>query len=239
MDVFEKERPDIVIHLEAQACVRYSIENPLAYLESYINETFELLKVARAYPLARMLLASSSSAYGANEDMPYKENVKADLQMSFYAATKKSTENMMHSYAYLFNLPITVFHFFTVYGPWGRPDMALFIFTKAILNGEPIDAYNHGDMSRDFAYIDDLVNAVSLLIDANPDAPTFYEHNADPIDSRSHVALFRVVNIGNPKPAQFLEVISAIETSIGKKALKTLFQCKPVTFQPLGQIHRF
>ena len=169
MDVFQSERPDVVIHLAAQAGVRYSIENPRAYLESNVNGTFELLEAARVYPPEHMLLASTSSAYGANEDMPYRETVKADHQMSFYAATKKSTENMAHSYAHLFNLPITIFRFFTVYGPWGRPDMALFKFTKAILNGDPIDVYNHGDMSRDFTYIDDLVEGMRLLIDAIPD----------------------------------------------------------------------
>ena len=138
MDLFEQERPNVVIHLAAQAGVRYSIENPRAYLESNINGTFELLEAARAFPPEHMLLASSS-VYGANEDMPYQETVKADHQISFYAATKKSTENMAHSYAHLFDLPITMFRFFTVYGPWGRPDMALFKFTNAILRGDPID----------------------------------------------------------------------------------------------------
>ena len=139
MDLFEEEKPDIVIHLAGQAGVRHSIENPRTYLESNINGTFELLEAARAYPPGHMLLASTSSAYGANEDMPYKENVKADHQMSFYAATKKSTESMAHSYAHLFDLPITMFRFFTVYGPWGRPDMAPFKFAKAILDKVPLE----------------------------------------------------------------------------------------------------
>ena len=220
MDLFEEEQPDVVIHLAAQAGVRYSIENPRAYLESNINGTFELLEAARAFPPGHMLLASTSSAYGANEEMPYQETVKADHQMSFYAATKKSTENMAHSYAHLFNLPITMFRFFTVYGPWGRPDMALFKFTKAILNGEPIDVYNHGNMSRDFTYIDDLVNGMRLLFDAIPnveDRPTSNKHAED---SKSKVAPFRVVNIGNAKPAQLVDFIAAIEKSIGVEALK-------------------
>ena len=220
MDLFEEERPDVVIHLAAQAGVRYSIENPRAYLESNINGTFELLEAARAFPPGHMLLASTSSAYGANEEMPYRETVKADHQMSFYAATKKSTENMAHSYAHLFNLPITMFRFFTVYGPWGRPDMALFKFTKAILNGEPIDVYNHGNMSRDFTYIDDLVNGMRLLFDAIPnveDRPTTNKHVED---SKSKVAPFRVVNIGNAKPSQLVDFIAAIEKSIGVEALK-------------------
>lgn len=222
MDVFQEERPDVVIHLAAQAGVRYSIENPRAYLESNINGTFELLEAARAYPPEHMLLASTSSAYGANEEMPYKETAKADHQMSFYAATKKSTENMAHSYAHLFNLPITIFRFFTVYGPWGRPDMALFKFTKAILNGNQIDVYNHGDMSRDFTYIDDLVNGMRLLADAIPSVE--YRPNANEYadDSLSKVAPFRVVNIGNSEPAKLLDFIAAIEKSIGIRAVQNL-----------------
>ena len=159
------ERPNVVIHLAAQAGVRYSIENPRAYLESNINGTFELLEAARAYPPEHMLLASTSSAYGANEEMPYNETVKADHQMSFYAATKKSTENMAHSYSHLFNLPITMFRFFTVYGPWGRPDMALFKFTKAILDEKPIDVFNNGKHTRDFTYIDDIAEGVIKTLD--------------------------------------------------------------------------
>ena len=222
MSLFEEERPDVVIHLAAQAGVRYSIENPRAYLESNINGTFELLEAARTFPPEHMLLASTSSAYGANKEMPYLETVKADHQMSFYAATKKSTENMAHSYAHLFGLPITMFRFFTVYGPWGRPDMALFKFTKAILNGDPIDVYNHGDMSRDFTYIDDLVHGVRLLMDAIPDGRNLSEEKVGTIDSKSEVAPFRVVNIGNSQPAQLLDFIIAIERSIGIKAVKNL-----------------
>ena len=220
MDLFEEESPNIVIHLAAQAGVRYSIENPRAYLESNINGTFELLEAARAYPPEHMLLASTSSAYGANDDMPYREMVKADHQLSFYAATKKSTENMAHSYAHLFNLPITMFRFFTVYGPWGRPDMALFKFTKAVLNGEPIDVYNYGNMSRDFTYIDDLVNGMRLLIDAIPRCSDKQKLQTDIEDSKSHVAPFRVVNIGNATPLQLLDFITAIEGVIGLKAVK-------------------
>lgn len=219
-DVFEEERLDVVIHLAAQAGVRYSIKNPRAYLEANINGTFELLEAARTYPPEHMLLASTSSAYGANEEMPYREIVKADHQMSFYAATKKSTENMAHSYAHLFGLPITMFRFFTVYGPWGRPDMALFKFTKAMLNGDPIDVFNNGDMSRDFTYIDDLINGMCLLIDVNPEISNSLEGKFEKIDSKSHVAPFRVVNIGNSKPAQLLEFIREIENNIGIKAVK-------------------
>ena len=222
MSLLEEERPDVVIHLAAQAGVRYSIENPRAYLESNINGTFELLEAARAFPPEHMLLASTSSAYGANENMPYRETVKADHQMSFYAATKKSTENMAHSYAHLFNLPITMFRFFTVYGPWGRPDMALFKFTKAILNGEPIDVYNHGDMSRDFTYIDDLVYGMRLLMDTIPEGSNHMGRNIRGLDSKSPVAPFRVVNIGNSQPSKLLDFIEAIEEAIGIEAVKNL-----------------
>ena len=221
LDLFREERPDVVIHLAAQAGVRYSIENPRAYLESNINGTFELLEAARAYPPQHMLLASTSSAYGANEDMPYKETMKADNQMSFYAATK-STENMAHSYSHLFELPITMFRFFTVYGPWGRPDMALFKFTKSILNGAPIDVYNHGAMSRDFTYIDDLVNGMRLLLDAIPKALNSRGEHAYVLDNISDVAPFRVVNIGNSRPTQLKEFITAIEKSTGLEAVRNL-----------------
>ena len=217
MNVFEEERPDVVIHLAAQAGVRYSIENPRSYLESNINGTFELLEAARAYPPEHMLLASTSSAYGANEDMPYKETAKADHQMSFYAATKKSTENMAHSYAHLFGLPITMFRFFTVYGPWGRPDMALFKFTKAILNGDPIDVYNHGDMSRDFTYVDDLTNSIYSIIEIVPDQLVSKKSKRD---SKSPVAPFRVINIGNSSPQKLIEFIEAIEAAVGLSAVK-------------------
>lgn len=222
MDLFKAEQPDVVIHLAAQAGVRYSIENPRSYLESNIIGTFELLEAARAYPPRHMLLASTSSAYGANEQMPYRETDKADAQMSFYAATKKSTESMAHSYAHLFDLPITMFRFFTVYGPWGRPDMAPFKFTKAILNGDPIDVYNHGDMKRDFTYVEDLVRAIRLLIDAVPE-------KGNPVgeDSLSPVAPFRVVNIGNSNAVQLIDFIAAIEKATGRVAKRNLMPMQP------------
>jgi UDP-glucuronate 4-epimerase len=241
MDLFEEERPNVVIHFAAQAGVRYSIENPRAYLESNINGTFELLEAARAFPPEHMLLASTSSAYGANEDMPYKETVKTDHQMSFYAATKKSTENMAHSYAHLFDLPITMFRFFTVYGPWGRPDMALFKFTRAILNSDPIDVYNHGDMSRDFTYIDDLVHGIRLLMDAIPGNTDLLEKEDCKVDSISQVAPFRVVNIGNSRPSKLLDFITAIEDSIGSKAVKNLMPMQagdvPATWADTSLLH--
>jgi len=220
--LFEEEKPDVVIHLAAQAGVRYSIENPRAYLESNIVGTFELLEAARAHPPKHMLLASTSSAYGANTDMPYKETVKSDHQMSFYAATKKSTENMAHSYAHLFDLPITMFRFFTVYGPWGRPDMAPIKFTKAILEGRPIDVYNYGDMKRDFTYVEDLVHAISLLIDAVPVRPE--DGVVEEGDSLSPVAPYRVVNIGNNDTVQLMDFIEAIEESTGIEAQKNMME---------------
>ncbi|MCL7409794.1 GDP-mannose 4,6-dehydratase [Marivivens donghaensis] len=218
MSLFAEETPDVIIHLAAQAGVRYSIDNPRAYLESNIVGTFEILEAARAYPPAHMLLASTSSAYGANTVMPYQETVKADHQMSFYAATKKATEAMAHSYAHLYHLPVTMFRFFTVYGPWGRPDMALFKFTKAILNGDPIDVYNHGDMKRDFTYVTDLVEGIRLLIDAVPKRLDKVPEG----DSLSPVAPWRVVNIGNSDSVQLTDFIAAIEEATGKTATRNM-----------------
>ncbi len=220
MDLFATHKPSHVVHLAAQAGVRYSIENPRSYLESNIIGTFEILEAARAHPPRHMLLASTSSAFGANTQMPYQETQKADHQMSFYAATKKAGENMAHSYAHLFDLPVTMFRFFTVYGPWGRPDMALFKFTKAILEDRPIDVYNHGDMKRDFTYVTDLVHAITLLLEAVPERP---EDGVVPEgDSLSPVAPWRVVNIGNNDAVQLTAFIEAIEAATGLKAQQNL-----------------
>ena len=224
--LFEEHRPDAVIHLAAQAGVRYSIDNPESYVQANLIGTFRLLEAARAYPPAHMLLASTSSVYGANTVMPYAETAKADTQMSFYAATKKANESMAHSYAHLYDLPTTMFRFFTVYGPWGRPDMALFKFTKAILANTPIDIYNHGDMARDFTYVDDLVDGITRLIDTVPVRP----ETADDIpegDSLSPVAPWRIVNIGNSEPVQLLDFIAAIETAIGKPAIRNMMEMQP------------
>lgn len=221
-EAFATHRPEIVVHLAAQAGVRHSIDNPRAYLASNITGTFELLEAARAHPPRHMLLASTSSAYGANTQMPYRETDKADAQMSFYAASKKSTEAMAHSYAHLFGLPMTMFRFFTVYGPWGRPDMAPWLFTSAILQGQPIKVFNHGDMRRDFTFVTDLVRAIRLLIDAVPgDAPV------GPEDSLSPVAPHRVVNIGNGSPVELLEFIAAIEAATGRTAIRNLMPMQP------------
>lgn len=211
---------DAVIHMAAQAGVRYSIDNPRSYLDSNLVGTFELLEAARANPPKHMLLASTSSAYGANTEMPYQEVQKADHQMSFYAATKKATEAMAHSYAHLYALPITMFRFFTVYGPWGRPDMAPIKFARKIIDGTPIDVYNHGNMRRDFTYVDDLVRALTLLLDKAPTQTPI----ADVADSLSPVAPFRVVNIGNNKPVELLDFISEIEMALGKQAVQNLME---------------
>ncbi len=215
--------PEIVIHLAAQAGVRYSIENPRTYVESNLLGTFELLEAARAHPPQHMLLASTSSAYGANTDMPYRETMKADHQMSFYAATKKASEAMAHSYAHLFDLPVTMFRFFTVYGPWGRPDMALFKFVRAMLQGEAIDVYNHGRMMRDFTYVEDLVEAIRRLIDVPPVRPGDGDKIA-PHDSLSPVAPWRIVNIGNSAPVELMDMIEAVEAAVGRTAEKNFME---------------
>lgn len=223
MDLFREHRFDNVVHLAAQAGVRYSIDEPRSYLDSNITGTFQLLEAARAYTPRHMLLASTSSVFGANTDMPYRETMRADHQMSFYAATKKATEAMAHSYAHLYDIPTTMFRFFTVYGTWGRPDMALFKFTKAILNGDPIDVYNHGDMMRDFTYIDDLIEGMVRLLDAVP-------VRGEPVsaaDSLSPVAPWRVVNIGNSAPTKLTDFIAAIEKATGLNAQKNMMPIQP------------
>ena len=224
VSIFKEEKPQIVIHLAAQAGVRYSIENPRSYLDSNIIGSFELLEACKSFPPSHILFASTSSAYGFNEALPFKENQKADYQMSFYAATKKSVENMAHSYSHLFKLPVTIFRFFTVYGPWGRPDMALFKFTKAILKNEPLDIYNHGNMNRDFTYIDDLVISIKLLIDKIPNDKSI---PVSKVDSLSPVAPYRLVNIGNAKSIQIIDFIKAIEKATGKTALKNMMPMQP------------
>lgn len=222
LDLMATHRPEAVIHLAAQAGVRHSIEAPRSYVEANLIGTFELLEAMRAHPPAHALLASTSSVYGANTEMPYGETMKADTQMSFYAATKKANEAMAHSYAHLYGLPVTMFRFFTVYGPWGRPDMALFKFTRAVLEGTAIDVYNHGRMERDFTYIDDLVTSIVNLIDVIP--------GTDPVsgmDSLSPVAPFRIVNLGNGSPIQLDRFIAAIETATGKPAIRNMMDIQP------------
>ncbi|MFD0982107.1 NAD-dependent epimerase/dehydratase family protein [Tropicimonas aquimaris] len=225
-DSFAADQPDVVIHLAAQAGVRYSIEAPRSYVESNLVGTFELLEAARATPPKHLLMASTSSVYGANLDMPYAETDKADRQMSFYAATKKANEAMAHSYAHLYGIPTTMFRFFTVYGPWGRPDMALFKFVKAIREGRPIDVYNHGRMKRDFTYVDDLVEGIVRLIDAVPPSPDA-RGEVPAFDSLSPVAPWRVVNVGLSQPTELGDFIAAIENAMGQKAERNLMEMQP------------
>jgi len=208
--------PDVIVHLAAQAGVRYSLENPRAYLDSNVIGTFNVMEAARRLKVKHLMMASTSSVYGANEEMPFIETEKADTQLTIYAATKKATESMGHSYAHIHDLPTTMFRFFTVYGPWGRPDLALYKFVDAMLDGRSIDIYNHGDMYRDFTYVDDLVRAIRLLIDAVPERP---EDGVVPEgDSLSPVAPYRVVNIGNSDKVRLLDFVDAIEDCLGQKA---------------------
>ena len=217
---------DCIVHLAAQAGVRYSIENPKIYLETNIIGTFNILELAKKKEVSHLLCASTSSVYGSNSIMPFTESQKCDTQMSFYAATKKSNEIMAHSYSHIHNIPTTMFRFFTVYGPWGRPDMALFKFTKAILENKCINVYNHGNMTRDFTYIDDLVQAINKLILVPPQAPNKRKELLIN-DSLSDVAPWRVVNIGNSEPIKLMVYIQALENALGKKAAKKFFGMQP------------
>ena len=217
----ENFHPNIIVHLAAQAGVRYSLENPRAYIDSNILGTFNILECARSMDIEHLLMASTSSVYGANEVMPFNEKHKTETPLTIYAATKKANESMGHSYAHLWNIPITVFRFFTVYGPWGRPDMALFKFTESILENKPIDVFNFGNMYRDFTYIDDLVRGIRMLIDVIPSK----EKNSKPIsknDNKSIAAPYRVVNIGNSNKVKLNDFIEAIEDELNLKAKKNL-----------------
>lgn len=222
----EASEPDVIIHLAAQAGVRYSLENPRSYVESNTVGSFNILELARRLKPKHLLLASTSSVYGLNEKMPFAESDKTDHPMTIYAASKKAMEVMAHSYAHLFAIPTTAFRFFTVYGPWGRPDMALFKFVKAILAGEPIDIYGEGAMSRDFTYIDDLVEGIVRLVDLPP-AEENRVLKEGVTDSLSSEAPFRVVNIGGGKPVQLLEFIKAIEDALGRPAIRNLMPMQP------------
>ncbi|WP_380056730.1 SDR family NAD(P)-dependent oxidoreductase [Falsihalocynthiibacter sp. SS001] len=213
------EQPDVIVHLAAQAGVRYSLENPRAYVDANVVGTFNVMECARELNVEHLLMASTSSVYGANIEMPYTETEKADLPLTIYAATKKAGEAMAHSYAHLWNLPTTMFRFFTVYGPMGRPDMAFFKFTQRILDGETIDVYNNGDMYRDFTYVEDLVKGIRLLIDTPPARPEKPEDIIEG-DSLSPVAPYRVVNIGNSEKVRLMDFIEAIEDATGIKANK-------------------
>lgn len=210
--------PDVIVHLAAQAGVRYSLDNPEAYVRTNVDGTFNLLEIMRRKPPKHFLFASTSSVYGANKEMPFVETERADHPLTLYAATKKAGELMAHSYAHLFGIPTTAFRFFTVYGPWGRPDMALFKFVDATLKGKPIDVYGEGRMSRDFTFIDDLVEALTRLVPLAPEPGAV----SDAKDSLSPAAPFRVVNIGGGTPVELTKFIDAIEAKLGKKTNRNL-----------------
>ena len=212
-----KFKPSIIIHLAAQAGVRYSLENPKNYLNSNIVGTFNILKNAHKFNIKHLIIGSSSSVYGANKKIPFQEIDKADHQVSFYAATKKSTESLAHSYSSLWKIPVTMLRFFTVYGPWGRPDMAYFKFTKKILEGKRIDIFNKGEMYRDYTYIDDIVTGVCKLINK---APSLNKKIKFKNDSLSPVAPYRILNIGNTKKILLLDFIKSLEKELKVKAKK-------------------
>ena len=223
--LFDEGRFDKVVHLGAQAGVRYSLENPHAYIDSNISGTMNILEGCRHHGVKHLVFASSSSVYGANTTMPFSIHHNVDHPVSLYAASKKANELMAHTYAHLYNLPCTGLRFFTVYGPWGRPDMAMFLFTKAILEGKPIDVYNHGRMRRDFTYIDDIVEGVVRTLDhvAEPN-PGWSGDNPDPGTS---AAPYRIYNIGNNNPVELMRLIEVIEEAIGKKAVKNMLPIQP------------
>jgi UDP-glucuronate 4-epimerase len=208
--------PDIVVHLAAQAGVRYSLENPSAYIGANLVGTFTILELCRTIRPRHLLIASTSSIYGASTALPFAENDPADHPLTLYAASKRSAELMAHSYAHLWQIPTTLFRFFTVYGPWGRPDMALFTFVESILADRPIEIYNYGQMERDFTYIDDLVEAIIRLSDKVP----IIGERVAPVDSLSPVAPFRIVNIGGGNPVGLLDFIAAIEAALGRPATR-------------------
>jgi len=204
-------QPDVIVHLAAQAGVRYSLENPKAYIDSNLVGTFNVIEQARMLSVSHLLMASTSSVYGANTQMPFQETQQTETPLTLYAATKKANESMAHAYAHLWDIPTTMFRFFTVYGPWGRPDLALFKFVKAALAGEPIDVYNHGEMARDFTHVSDLVCAIRLLIGTPPrlgSRPVLY-------DTLSPAAPHRVVNIGNGDKVPLMTFIKALEDTLG------------------------
>lgn len=215
--------PDIIIHLAAQAGVRYSLENPRAYIDSNLVGTFNLLEIARITGPAHLLLASTSSVYGANPSTPFTETDRADHPLTLYAATKKAGEEMSHAYSHLWGIPTTAFRFFTVYGPWGRPDMALFKFVQGIAEGTPIPIYNHGDLARDFTFVEDLAEAVIRLIKLPPKLGVPVGSG----DTLSPAASWRVVNIGRGQPIKLMDFVAEVETAMGRKAKLEFLPMQP------------
>ncbi|WP_210127928.1 MULTISPECIES: NAD-dependent epimerase [unclassified Staphylococcus] len=223
--IFKDEKPEVVVNLAAQAGVRYSIDNPKAYIDANIVGFANILECCRHFDIQNLIYASSSSVYGANTSKPFSTSDNIDHPLSLYAATKKSNELMAHTYSHLYNLPTTGLRFFTVYGPWGRPDMALFKFTKAIVNDEVIDVYNHGNMMRDFTYVDDIVEAISRLV-KKPASPNKEWSGANP-DPSSSYAPYKIYNIGNNSPVRLMEFVEAIENKLGKEAKKNYMDLQP------------
>ena len=224
-EIFKKHRPKTVINLAAQAGVRYSIENPMTYINTNLIGFSNILEACRNFPLENLIYASSSSVYGGNEKMPFKESQSVDHPVSLYAATKKSNELMAHTYSHLYDIPTTGLRFFTVYGPWGRPDMALFTFTKLILENKPIKVFNNGEMVRDFTYIDDVIESLMRLIKKPAVSDnSFNKSNPDPSKSW---AKNRIFNVGNSKPTPLMEYIEALEINLGKTAKKEFLPLQP------------
>ena len=221
--IVEAAGPEIIVHLAAQAGVRYSLENPRAYVDANLVGTFNLLEAARRHPPRHLLMASTSSVYGGNAKMPFEETDRADHPLTLYAASKKATEDMAHAYAHLWRFPVTALRFFTVYGPWGRPDMALFKFVAAALAGQPIEVYGHGRMKRDFTYVGDIVEAILRLIDCVPvqGAPI------GAFDSLSPVAPYRTVNVGGGAVVELSAFIGEIEASLGFPIVRALVDMQP------------
>ena len=223
--IFKKHSPEIVINLAAQAGVRYSMENPSAYIQTNLVGFSNILELSRNYPVKHLIYASSSSVYGGNTKMPFSEDQNVDHPVSLYAATKRANELLAHSYSHIYSIPATGLRFFTVYGPWGRPDMALFLFTKSILEGEPIKVFNHGEMTRDFTYIDDIVESIMRLLNKPPiPDKSFDTSNPNPETSW---APHRIFNIGNSTPESLTDYIKAIENNLGIKANKELLPLQP------------
>ena len=223
--LFQQHKPDVVIHLAAQAGVRYSIINPDAYISSNIVAFNNILECCRHYNVKHLVYASSSSVYGLNDAVPFSTNQNVDHPISLYAASKKSNELMAHTYSYLFSLPTTGLRFFTVYGPWGRPDMALFIFTKAILEDKPIKVFNYGNMQRDFTYVDDIVEGIVRVMHHVPQSNNDWKQSNSDVSASS--APYKIYNIGNNAPVKLTKFIEAIENELGKKAIKELLPLQP------------
>ncbi|MCC5912466.1 MAG: NAD-dependent epimerase [Clostridiaceae bacterium] len=224
-NIFETYQPTHVINLAAQAGVRYSIDNPYAYVDSNLTGFMNILEACRNYPVEHLLYASSSSVYGGNKVAPFSTNHNVDHPVSLYAATKKSNELMAHTYSHLYGIPTTGLRFFTVYGPYGRPDMAYFSFTKDILAGKPIKVFNHGKMERDFTYIDDIVEGIVKLIDKVPTANKEWDESKD--DLSTSFAPYKIYNIGNNNPVQLMRFINALESALGKEAEKIYMDMQP------------